>query len=169
MLHVSTDYLEDVFNPELFQRMVPNVIKTARDIHEYTPYEAIAFTGTSGSAVGFILGYTLNIPIICIRKLDQDTHYKLWSCEDERAFEGFNKPTRYLIVDDGICSGRTVERIMEVINANCGKCRCVAMLMFNQGGNKTFFPKDAALAHNHKDGINVYGCKYYSYVKRTSE
>ncbi len=161
MSHVFTDYLDDVFVPELFQKMVPRAIEKARLIHEDHPYDAIAFTGTSGCSIGFILGYTLNIPIVCIRKPDQESHYKNWCCEDQRAFEGFNTPVRYLIVDDGICTGRTVERIMEVINSNCGKCRCVAMLMFNQNShwkNKIFHPQDAELSHLHKDGINVYSC-----------
>lgn len=159
--HVSTDYLEDVFNPELFQRLVPNAIKMSQDIHEESPYDAIAFSGTSGCSIGFILGYSLNKPIVCIRKPDQESHYKNWSCEDERAFEGFNAPLRYLIVDDCIDSGRTVERIMETININCGKCRCVAMLMFNQPFYKqNFLPQDKVLAEMYKDGINVYSCKH---------
>jgi adenine/guanine phosphoribosyltransferase-like PRPP-binding protein len=158
--HVSTDYLEDVFNPELFQRLVPNAIKISQDIHEESPYDAIAFSGTSGCSIGFILGYSLNKPIVCIRKPDQESHYKNWSCEDERAFEGFNAPLRYLIVDDGIDSGRTVERIMETININCGKCRCVAMLMFSQGlYKKIYLPKDKSLAETYQNGIAVYGCK----------
>ena len=66
MPHVFTDYLEDVFVPELFQSLVPRAIERARKIHEKHPYDAIAFTGTSGCSLGFILGYTLNIPIICI-------------------------------------------------------------------------------------------------------
>lgn len=158
---ILTDYLENIFVPELFQQLVPRAIQKARSIHVEHPYDAIAFTGTSGCSIGFILGYTLNIPIICIRKPDQESHYKSWSCEEIRSFEGFNAPQRYLIVDDGICSGKTVERIMTAINNSCGKCRCVAMLMFNSNSywiNNIYHPKDAELSHLHKDGIYVYSC-----------
>jgi adenine/guanine phosphoribosyltransferase-like PRPP-binding protein len=164
MNHVFTDYLEDVFTPELFQRMVPRAIDMAKEILEAYPYDAIAFSGTSGCAIGFILGYSLNIPIVCIRKPDQETHYKNWADEDQRMFEGFHTPKRYLIVDDGICSGRTVERIMESININCGTCRCVAVLLFNQVfHSKTYFPKDKTLAKMYDHGISVYSCKRYPY------
>lgn len=160
MSHVFTDYLDDVFVPELFQLMVPRVLQKARDIYKDHPYDAIAFTGVSGCAIGFLLGYTLNIPVICIRKTDQESHYKSWCCEDQRAFEGFTATYRYLIVDDFVDSGRTVERIMEVINSNCGKCRCVAMLMFNQPTDKKIFhPQNAELSHLHKDGITIYSGK----------
>jgi adenine/guanine phosphoribosyltransferase-like PRPP-binding protein len=160
MTHVFTDYLEEVFNPELFQRLVPRALEKARKIHETHPYDAIAFTGTSGCSIGFILGYTLNIPIICIRKPDQQSHYKSWCCEELRSFEGWQAAKRYLIVDDGVCSGATVERIMEAISVNCENCRCVAMMMFHYGqSDRTYMPKDKTLARQYEDGIPIFSCR----------
>lgn len=160
MTHVFTDYLEDVFEPTLFQCLVPRAIESARCILEKHPYDAIAFTGTSGCSIGFILGYSLNIPMICIRKPDQGSHYKSWCCEDERSFEGFKGAARYLIVDDGVCSGATVERIMEAISLNCENCRCVAMMMFHHSQNqRIYMPKDKVLAHRYEDGIPIYSCR----------
>jgi adenine/guanine phosphoribosyltransferase-like PRPP-binding protein len=157
---VFTDYLEDVFDPELFQSLVPRAIKRAHDIRERHPYDAIAFTGVSGCSMGFILGYSLNIPIICIRKPDQESHYKNWCCEEMRSFEGFQGAARYLIVDDGICSGATVERIMEAVSVNCKNCRCAAIMVFHQSqNNRIYMPKDNVLARQYEDGIPVYSCR----------
>ncbi len=160
MSRVVTDYLGDVFHRDLFQCMVKRAIDKATQIMMDHPFEAIAFTGTSGSAIAYILGYTLDVPLICIRKDTEKAHYKSWDSDYMRRFEGYAAARTYLIVDDFISSGATVERVMKAIDDRCHECRCVAMLMYQQSEQvKTFHPRDENLSHSHANGIPVYSCK----------
>lgn len=160
MSKVVTDYLGDVFHRDQFQGMVKRAIEKAHQIMIDHPFEAIAFTGTSGSAIAYILGYTLDVPLICIRKDTEKAHYKSWDSQSEQRFEGYAGARTYLIVDDFISSGKTVERIMQAIYDKCPQCRCAAMLMY-QGDRekKTFHPRNEDLSALHYNGVPVYSCK----------
>lgn len=155
---IVTDYLCDVFSPSLFQTLVEETIRKAREIREDDAFDTIAFSGTSGCALGFILGHALDVPIICIRRHGEESHYHAWREENNRAFEGNSDTKRYLIVDDFIASGNTVNRIMDIIRYNCGlDAKCVAMLMYRQAPKvKVFHPRDADLSRTHENGIFAY-------------
>jgi adenine/guanine phosphoribosyltransferase-like PRPP-binding protein len=152
---VVTDYLGEVFNSDLFQSMVERAIRQARILKQELGFEAIAFTGTSGSAIAYILGYTLDVPLICIRKEGENTHYRTWD-ERHKHIEGYVGAKSYLIVDDFISSGKTVDRIMNVIEDNCPECKCVGMLMYQQSERKKdFFSRN----ENRPGAIPVFSCK----------
>jgi adenine/guanine phosphoribosyltransferase-like PRPP-binding protein len=155
MKKVVTDYLGEVFHADLFQGMVVRAIAKARMLKEELGFEAIAFTGTSGSAIAYILGFTLDVPLICIRKEGESSHYFSWD-DKRKQIEGYIGAKSYIIVDDFISSGKTVERIMRVIQDNCPECKCAGMLMYQQSEEKKeFFSKD----ENRPDAIPIYSCK----------
>jgi len=157
---VTTDYLGEVFHRDLFQAMVKRAIDRAHKIMMDHPFEAIAFTGTSGSAIAYILGHTLDVPLMCIRKVSEDSHYKFWDNESQRSFEGYMGAKSYIIVDDFISSGKTAERIMQVIQDRCLDCKCVAMLMYAQSEEKRDYQvKNEELARYYRNSIPVYSCK----------
>lgn len=79
-------------------------------------YDAIAVSGNSGSIMAGILSINLDKPIIVVRKGE--------SCHGEQVelpslnWDGTNfteQPRRYIIVDDGISSGATIQRILSNI------------------------------------------------------
>lgn len=160
MSRVVTDYLSDVFHRDRYQGMVKRAIKKATEIMMDHPFEAIAFTGTSGSAIGYVLGYALDVPLICIRKDTEKAHYKSWDNDREKRFEGYAGARTFLIVDDFISSGATVERLLRDIHDRLDDCRCAAMLMYQQSERKkTWLVKNEEIARKYRNGIPVYSCR----------
>lgn len=125
---VKTDYLEDVFNISNFAKMVDKLILSAQKMRKEIGFDTIAFQGTSGSAGAYILAKELYVPLICIRKENEKSHY----AQDNGLFEGSLDAKRYIIVDDFICSGHTVRRIENIIHEKLkGNAKCVGYLMYS--------------------------------------
>ena len=83
------------------------------------PFDAIAFTGVSGAALAFILSYELKIPLICVRRDENDGHHAKvpqMMLPYSTILEGALDAKRYLIVDDFIEQGNTIRRILESID-----------------------------------------------------
>lgn len=128
---VQTGYLAPIFYADRFQRQVQKALDVALKIVDKHPFDAIAFTGTSGSALAYILGHTLNVPLICIRKPSESSHY--WSNDTpEGKLEGFLLSKSFIIVDDFISSGKTVDSILCVMRKKCPYAKCVAAMMYTQ-------------------------------------
>jgi adenine/guanine phosphoribosyltransferase-like PRPP-binding protein len=87
-------------------------------------FDAIAFTGTSGAAIAYLLSFILKIPLICIRKSIRDNHSGL-------KLEGCITAKKYIIVDDFIESGRTINKIKKSITAENKKSKCVGIYLYN--------------------------------------
>lgn len=125
---VKTDYLEDVFNISNFAKMVDKLILSAKQMRREVGFDTIAFQGTSGAAAAYILAKELYVPLICIRKENDKSHYT----RDNGLFEGSLEAKRYIIVDDFICSGATVRRIENIIHEKLkGEAKCVGYLMYS--------------------------------------
>ena len=75
--------------------------------------------------MAYILSHRLKVPLICIRKRGVGTHY-------HKALEGHVTTKRYLIVDDFISSGSTVDSIRKFIRAENPQAKCVALLMYTR-------------------------------------
>jgi len=131
--NIKTVYLSTIFDPDLFQRTVPKTIEAARRLKEEHNYDTIVFSGTSGDAMGFILGYSLHMPILCVRR-GELSHY--WGYR-HTLLEGNFGVGRYLIVDDFISGGDTVNRIIDTVSKENPNAECVAMLMYAENGDKT--------------------------------
>lgn len=72
--------------------------------------DAIAFTGSSGAAIAFTLGIKHNIPLIYVRKPDEQSHGGAVECNARDVIKS------YLIVDDFVDSGNTILRIVAGVN-----------------------------------------------------
>ena len=72
--------------------------------------DALAFAGSSGCAIAFILSVALQIPLIYVRKEGEKSH---GSDIEGNAWKGV---TKYLIVDDFIDEGNTMNHIYDKIN-----------------------------------------------------
>ncbi len=125
---IQTSYLRHVFNSELFSRTVDNTIKEAERLKKETKFDTIAFTGISGSAMAFILSHWLEVPLLCVRKVGENSHYHQ---QTSKLLEGnVEDMRRYLIVDDFIASGATVLHIINSIAQVKANAKCVGMLMY---------------------------------------
>lgn len=85
--------------------MISDAVDTFKRIADI---DSIAFCGSSGSAAAFHLAMKHDLGLIYVRKKDEHSHG--WSVE-------INEPCgRYIIVDDFISSGRTIQWIVSQIN-----------------------------------------------------
>jgi len=148
MAQVRTDYLDHVFYPGMYQDTVQRSIKLGRALLGKYQYDAIAFQGNSGSALAYILGYVLQIPLINIRKEREDSHFR--RCKGQ--FEGYLATQKYLIVDDFYSTGDTVKRIISEIKKSCPDSKCVAMLMYSQVAEMRIFYSTCTFVNMPLDG-----------------
>lgn len=94
-------------------------------------FDSLAVTGSSGMMAGAVLGMALQLPVIFVRKDRDGSHGSI--------VEAMGEPTikKYLIVDDFICTGASVARIVEKIEkyaARYGAVRpeCVGAFLYNE-------------------------------------
>lgn len=131
---MNTSYLHRVFRPEDFQASVKSMLRKVSDVYEATPFEALAFTGQSGAAMAYILSYTLQFPMILVRQDDDTSHHvKLWSPDENpslKCLEGEVDARSYLIVDDQIEQGRTVNLIVNRIQSYNPSAICVGAVLY---------------------------------------
>jgi orotate phosphoribosyltransferase-like protein len=133
------------YSPVPFKKRFADLQKKFVVLRRQLNFDAIAFTGSSGCASGFILASRNEIPIIYIRKSGEKTHGSSIECN-----AGHVDIKSYLIVDDFIESGKTVKRIATRINNECKRQFtnspiCVGVLLFTYGSgtiriNKTDVP-----------------------------
>ncbi len=130
---IQTDYLGKVYGKE-FLTLVPKVVKKLRAIKRKHPFDAIAFTGSSGAALAYPLSYLMKMPLIHVRK-DDDSHYS------SGLIEGTISSKRYVIVDDFIESGNTIKRIIKTINKELKKsgAKPAAICLYSDYVVKPFF------------------------------
>jgi adenine/guanine phosphoribosyltransferase-like PRPP-binding protein len=103
---IETEYLGRVYGKN-FLKLVPKAVSTLKAFRKKHPFDAIAFTGSSGAALAFPLSYFLKVPLIHVRKKDKN-HYG-------GSIEGTISSRKYIIVDDFIESGTTVYKIINTI------------------------------------------------------
>lgn len=89
-------------------------------------FDAIAFTGSSGAALAYPISYLLGVPLICVRKSIRDNHSGL-------KLEGAVSAPKYIIIDDFIESGRTIDKINKAIKLENKKSNCVGIYLYNDG------------------------------------
>lgn len=128
MSEVTTSYLRTVFNPEVFPITIAKTLETAKLLWKEYGFDTIAFCGVSGAAMAFVLAHEMRIPLLCVRKRGENSHF---DDGDRRHLEGNTGVKKYLIVDDFISSGRTVNYIMDTIHQDIPNAECVAMLMYS--------------------------------------
>src|SRR5271165_5218346 len=72
---ILSDYLHSIYEVEEFNEKINAVVEKLRAIRRRNSFDAIAVRGVSGMGMGFPISYLLKIPLINIRKIDQDQHY----------------------------------------------------------------------------------------------
>ena len=136
MPRIRTLYLTPVFDPDMFHRTVSQTVAEAKRLQASHNFDTIAFCGMSGAAMAFLLAHQLKLPLLCVRKKNESSHYR--SQMGSTLMEGNLDCQRYLLLDDFISSGDTVNYIIESINKEIPQAKCVAMLMYAAYSDSTY-------------------------------
>lgn len=123
-VRIQTSYLDKVYRVSKFTKTIDRATKALKAFHKKNPFDAIAFTGTSGAALAYPLSYKLGIPLICIRKSVADNHSGM-------RLEGCVSAKRYIIVDDCIESGSTVRKIQKFVKKELEKAQLIGILLYS--------------------------------------
>jgi adenine/guanine phosphoribosyltransferase-like PRPP-binding protein len=143
--HVYTDYLQRVYSKKLFAKTIKKTITLVKQLQKQHKFTAIAFSGSSGAALAFPVAYATGLSLIHARKRDS-SH---WVEDNSRCKGGIVEGTlgakKYIIIDDFISSGTTVDRILRDVNA-AYKYRgfayvpkCVAIVVYSTGSGRSTF------------------------------
>lgn len=119
---IQTDYLSKVYGKQ-FLKLVPQAVKKLRAIKRQFPFDAIAFTGSSGAALAYPLSYLMKLPLIHVRK--GPSHYS------GGKVEGTISSKRYIIVDDFIETGASIRRVLKAIDSELDAAKPVAILLYS--------------------------------------
>ena len=105
---IESVYLHKVYEPKQFKKTVDETIKVVVALNKKKKINAIAFTGTSGAALAYPVSYATGIPLLCVRKSTKDNHYRA-------KLEGYTRPKNYIIIDDCVCTGTTIKKMVKAI------------------------------------------------------
>ena len=129
---IRTTYMGQVYNPVEFEETVNKSIATADKLKEQFGFDTIAFSGMSGAAMAYILAHWMDMPLLCVRRKEDGSHRR--SLLPNQLLEGNFGVRKYLIVDDFIDTGSTVNYIIESIAREIPTAKCVSMLMYAGSG-----------------------------------
>lgn len=126
---IRTEYLGKVYGKE-FLELVPKTVRKLRAIKRRHPFDAIAFTGSSGAALAYTMSYFLKLPLIHVRK--GVSHY------GGGRIEGTISSKKYIIIDDFIDRGNTIKRIIKTISNDLETPKPVAICLYSSGRTTSF-------------------------------
>ncbi len=106
---IVSSYLHNVYHVNVFAKLINKATKQLKAFRQKHPFDAIAFTGTSGAALAYPLSLRLKVPLICVRNPLIKNH-------SNHMVEGCYSAKRYIIIDDLIDVGNTIKRIVDGIN-----------------------------------------------------
>lgn len=120
------------------------VIRTRTRLCDLPPFDAIAFTGLSGSVIAGAVALAMDKYLYCVRKNGESRH-------SEYQVEGPSTGLRYAIIDDFISTGATIERIIEMVSAHTnGTAVCVGAYLWRDDELKTDLLRYTSRLPRHK-------------------
>lgn len=138
----ASDYLWPVLRPDAREKVVKGFIRYLKRVmkKQNLKFDTVVCRGTSGLLVAPIIAHMLNKHLIVSRKPKEDSH-------SSDSVEGYRTPKRYIIVDDLICRGDTVNNILRHMEECRPEAECVAIFLYRsdsvdetyrmRGGDKT--------------------------------
>lgn len=125
MSHCQSSYLHDCLDAELSRKTIDWLVRAIK--RSGIEYDAIAFRGMSGALVVPIVAHKLKKKMIMVRK---EPSHAGRSC-----IEGYVQSKRYIVVDDFVASGSTVNEIIQKItwpNEECDRseAECVGVFLY---------------------------------------
>jgi len=111
------DYLSPLIRTANLKK---TVAKAVRILKQYD-FDSVAFRGLSGALIAPILAVKLDKHLIAVRKSDK-------VCHSIHRVEGNAGSQRYIIVDDFVSTGETVQNILEAVKPFAPYAVCLGVL-----------------------------------------
>lgn len=105
MAWLGSNYIKSAFNKPKLQHIVKSFGKAIED-KVFGEFDGLACIGTSGLAVAPILAYEFDKHLMVVRKENDASH-------KESSIESHDSIKRYIIIDDFVSSGRTLDTIIK--------------------------------------------------------
>lgn len=121
-MYIDTNYLYDVFVVKNYTNKLKKLERKILKFKKEHKFDAIAFTGVSGAAFAFPISASLKIPLVCIRKDKAHNLSKL---------EGARDINNYIIIDDFIDTGKTINKIINTIAKNESPAKLCAIFLYS--------------------------------------
>lgn len=109
--HCAPSYTAALFDAARRQKVIDWLAAKLREVGA----EAVAASGHSGLIPAAIVAHQLGLPLLAVRQLGTDTH-------DVAMVNGIvpHHVRRFVVIDDGIASGKTVVRCIEKVREEFG-------------------------------------------------
>lgn len=121
---ISSPYLGQVLTGKNIMKISKEIVKQLRPIKK--TFDAIAIRGFSGALIGPTVAGLLNKDLVIVRKMTESSH-------SMRSIEGYvSDNLKYIIVDDFISSGNTIEQIKQSIGLKMKDAKLVGIVVYNQ-------------------------------------
>ncbi len=136
-LKIDSGYGWTTFSPSAWTKKLQACAKKINALRNKHNIDALAYTGSSGAAAAYVLGTALDLPVVYVRKKGEDSHGNKVECNANKPIEN------YLIIDDFICSGATVEHIVTGIEKAARDNRvkvppkCVGVFLYQPVGSES--------------------------------
>lgn len=115
-------YLSDLFNPHCFKVTVERTLADLSAIKDN--FDSVAFRGFSGGLIAPIVCYHLQNNMVAVRKGE-----KSHSTEKVETVSG-NSIGRFIVIDDQISSGHTMDTILSSIERAGLTGKCVGVYLY---------------------------------------
>ncbi len=115
LTHNST-YMPGIYDGESYGLILNRVVQALDEIKAARRIDTIAFSGSSGAAMAYSAAWATDLRLLHVRKPDHEAHFF-------GSVEGFTRPQNYVIVDDFMSSGRTLELIISEVMSFADKMR----------------------------------------------
>jgi orotate phosphoribosyltransferase-like protein len=116
---VASSHMRPLLEEGEREAYISAALKVLEKYHD--KYDTMAFQGMSGAVIAPILARKLGKQLLLVRKSSDDTHSRLH-------LEGNHSCKKYIIVDDFIDTGATVERIQKKVYSELPKATCIGVL-----------------------------------------
>lgn len=126
---IQSIYLEEVLDVKKLKKLISRAKKELKPFDDR--YEAVAFMGNSGAMFGPILAAATGKEMILVRKNKENSH----STMNVEGYINETEHLRYIIADDLVSSGKTLETIRERIEETYKilgyyKPECVGVVLY---------------------------------------
>lgn len=116
------------FRSALSDNRRENVLQKWDQVVQKHEFDSIAVRGLSGATMGGVLSYLSKKDLVVLRKNSDFSPHSLSTVELE------NKPNKFIIVDDLISSGNTIQIINNELQYYPDNPKCVAIFLYEDNG-----------------------------------
>lgn len=130
-----TSYLEDIFMyPDKYSQLVDRIAGQLEALRKKQSFTGMVFRGQSGAALAYPLSARLHIPLICVRKQNENSHG--FDVEGPQA-----NVRRFIILDDFIETGQTIKDLLKEMDhqnkwsnpSKHNRVRCSGIVLYAEG------------------------------------